>query len=414
MNEELRRALDDLKADLGKGSADVRAKIELIEKAAEERTKTVTELRAEIDELKKFDEERKAAIDKLQEQGRTQVLGSGRMTVREQLRVFGMMMREGMCHAKGMEIPAIYRHEIDELKAYRATLEVGAVTGSYLVPTLTSDDLIDTTEEVSTLAQMADFIMNLPGNVDIPTLVTRPTLQHARATVDTDMTESDPAFGQLQIRPDEGYVYFGVDNRLLLMSAIDLGALCVQLCRDAIMEGLSNDLLNGDGTSTYNSITGILQETTAAYIYTLASGNTAFADLDNDALVGAMNKTFKRGRAMGLWLMSLDVLGVIENLNREGKAPVLRDRPDGTYSCKNRPVHIDEGMPDLADDAADTGFLGFGDLKTYMVGLQGGINVELSTESLFAKNQTAFRSVINFDIKRKPVPTFMLVKTAAS
>ena len=87
---------------------------------------------------------------------------------------------------------------------------------------------------------------------------------------------------------------------------------------------------------------------------------------------------------------------------------------DGTPRILQNPVVIDEGMPDLAESDAGKAVMGFGDLATWMVGLIGGIQIAVSTEYLFGKNQTAFRGVLNMDIKRKPVATFMTIKTASA
>ena len=69
---------------------------------------------------------------------------------------------------------------------------------------------------------------------------------------------------------------------------------------------------------------------------------------------------------------------------------------------------------DLAADEANKAFLGYGDLATFLVGLVGGIQIGVSTEYLFGENQTAFRAIVNMDMKRKPSATYTILKTAAA
>lgn len=418
MDPELKRELDALKAELGK-NVEALARVDKIETAALQRDADTKKLREELDAVKAAHVEREKTIQDLQRTGRQQAIVRDRITIkREATEMLGMLARQLMANHLRMEIPVAFAPETAIVREHiqRATLAAGAVTGSYTVPTITEAQLIDALEEVSSLLSLVDFVPGLPAasSILIPTLTTRPTLQAARATVDTAMTQSDPAFGQMSLSPNEAYIYFPVDNRLIQMSALSLGALLTSLLRDSIIEGITNWLLNADATSTYNSIRGILNENTAGYIYTLPSGKVAFSDLAKSDLTGAKAKCLKRGRARGVWLGSLEVLGLIEDMDRQGKTPVVTYAQDGTPRVLQNPVVIDEGMPDIADSGKSKALLAFGDPATYMVGLIGGIQIAVSTEYLFGKNQTAFRGLINMDIKRKPVATFMLMKTPAA
>ena len=119
-----------------------------------------------------------------------------------------------------------------------------------------------------------------------------------------------------------------------------------------------------------------------------------------------------RGRANGVFLVSLDVLGIISQIDRKGKLGIVTYDPNGKILIWGRPVVIDEGMPRIRNSNPDKVVLGFGDLKTYVVGLVQGIQVASSTEDRFGANQTTFRGVMNMDIKRKLGSTFNTIKTA--
>jgi len=417
MDPKIKEALDALRAELGK-NAEAIARVDAIEKSAKETGAKLETFRAEIDKIKEENKTREETIKDLQQKARTETLRHDPIKNRtEAFRMLGMIGRQLIARAKNMAIPAEFADEaklVSDYQAQRASLSATAASGSYLVPTITESELIDTLEEVSDLLSRVDFIPGLPaaGTITIPTLVTRPTLQFARATVDTKMTASDPAFSYMTVSPAEAYVIFGVDNKLLTMSAIALGSLLNALLRDSVIEGICNALVNGDGTASYNSITGILKE--ATYVTSLASGKNAFGDLGKANLTAVKSEVLKRGRAKGSFLMSNDILGVIEDLDRTGKVPVVTYGQDGQPRILQNPVVIDEGMPDLIDSAAATGILGFGDLAAYLVGLVGGIQIASSTDARFEYNQTCFRGLVNMDIKRKPVNIFRLLKTAAA
>jgi HK97 family phage major capsid protein len=174
-------------------------------------------------------------------------------------------------------------------------------------------------------------------------------------------------------------------------------------------------LLRADGSATYNSITGMLAETTAAYLATLPAGKTAFADLASSDINKIKAKVLKRGRGpRGRWIMDLDIQGVIEDVNRDGKTPLLREQPDGSYRLKGNEITIEEYMPGLDESAKDTAFIGFGDPATFLVGMVGGMQIASDASVRFDKNQTCFRATTVVDIKRKPVATFCIGKTAAA
>lgn len=410
---ELRSAMERLDDVLGK-DVGARALAEDLAKKFTAGEAALTEVRGKLAEIEKASVERANEIKELRQQARQQALGREGNDKQRGLRILGATIRESLCRHFGTEIPGSFKAgEETLLREYRATLEAGAAGGSYLVPTITEAMIIDAIEEVSDLVNRVDFQPGLPGQMDIPTLTGRPSLLPKRTTVDTDMTQSDPSIGVLPFVPNEMYVFFPVDNRLIQMSAVQLGSLATQLIRDAAIDGLASWLVNADGTTNYNSCTGIKAQP-APYRLSMDAGKKEIQNLDKSFLTAMKSAVLKRGRARGSWLLSNDVLGLIEDLDRTGKVPVLTYAQDGSPRVLQNPVVMDESMPDIAESAVDTPFIGFGDLATFWVGLVGGIQIGVSQEVLFKRNQTAFRAVLNGQILRKPVKTFVTGRTAAA
>lgn len=413
MDKELQRMLDELKANVGR-SVEALPKIAAIEERLLKGDATLAESKKAVEELRGLVETQKKEIEDIRKAARVQAIQRDGVGERKNgLRILGMQVREMLCHRLGIEMPVAFRGEAEQLKQYRATLNADDATGSYLVPTITESEIIDTLEEVSPLVAMCDFQPGLPGKMDIPTLTGRPALRYKRATVDTAMGVSEPSFGQLSFDPDEMYCFFAVDNRLLQMSAIRLGELCVSLIRDGMMQGLADAVLNATGAAAYNSMTGILAEATAAYVLSLPAGKTAFSDITKADLSAAKAKALLRAQNIGKWIMGSWVRSLLGDLDRTGKEPVISRGAQGEDLILGNGTVVEALMPAQAASGAGKGFLAFGDLKTMFVGMVGGIQLGTSTEFLFNKNQTAFRGVINGQIVRKPFAGLITVKTAA-
>jgi len=423
MDPELKKMMDELRATLNK-NVDAVARIDGLEAKLAAGETTVKLVRQELDTVKATVDQREATIRELRESARTQRTQADPIQRREEaLGMLGMIVRQEMARINAMELPTAFRGETDLVRKYRdevlarATVTPMATTGSYLVPTVTDTMIQDALEEVSEMLGLVDFIPGLPagGTFNFTFLSSRPVMQKARASSDTAMTQSDPTFAQLQVSPQETYVFFPVDNKLFLMSPVALGGYFEGLCRDAMADKLAYWLLRADGSASYNSITGMLAEATADYIYSLPAGKTGFADLADSDLTKIKAKALKRGRGQrARWIMDLEIQGLIENMNREGKVPVIREQPDGSMRVKQNEVTIEEYMPGLDETAAATGFIGYGDPATFLVAMVGGMQIASDASVRFDKNQTCFRGTTIVDIKRKPVKTFILAKTAAA
>jgi HK97 family phage major capsid protein len=419
--KEMMAALEAVRTAVNAKNVEALERLDKIEAKMTEADASAKDLRGQIDLVRQADDERTKAIEKLQREARLERAADRGPQSREQaLAVFGAQCRQMLCRHVNSEIPTAFRGEVELIRSYqelqRATLNADATGGSYLVPQVTESQVIEGIEEVSDILSLVDFMPGLPpaSKIIVPVLTGRPTLQVKRSTIDTNMTASDPTIGQLELEPDEAYIYFPIDNRLMQMSAVSLGTMMMNLLRDSAIQGMVNWLLLGDGTSSYNEVVGILNSH-EDYTVVLPSGKLLYNDATANDARRVKKATLKRGRGpRGRWLMAEDVLGVFEDLDRTGKTKVVDFRDDGTATLLRNPVIFDEGMPDLSTAAqTDTIFAAFGDLATYVVGLVGGIQTAVSTEYLFGRNQTAMRAVLNLAIKRKPVKTLTALATAA-
>lgn len=425
MDPELKKALEELRGQL-KNSVDVAARVDQIEAriklgATGEDLKAV---RADLEKLQKFHTEREQALKDLQEKTRVHALSRDPIQLkRSGIEMMGMMARSLFMRRIGSEHPAEFRGEVDLVRKYqeemlaRATLTPMSTTGSYVVPTVTALSIEDAVEAVSGLLGLVDFQPGLPagGTFNYTYLATRPTAQKARASSDTSRTQSDPVLAQLQLTPKEMYVTFPVDNKFFVMSPLALGTYFQGLCRDSLIARLVYWLIRADGSSTYNSITGLLAEATADYVYYLPAGKTKFADATALDYGKARANNFARGRGPAArWLLGIDIQDLAEEIDRTGKNPLIREREDGSYRIKNIQVQVEEDMPGESESAVSTGFAVVGDLKTILVGMVGGMRVRSDSSVGFKEDQTWFAADTVVDIKRKAIKSLTVMKTAAA
>jgi HK97 family phage major capsid protein len=422
MDPELKKALDELRAQIGR-HVDVAARVDKIETdmAARATTADLKTARADLEKLQTLVADRDAALKTLQEQGRVQALQRDPIRDRiEAKRMLGMIVRAEIARNNRWDLPADFQGEIALVRSYReqviarATLTPMSTTGSYVVPTVTDRSIMDAVEEVSQLLSLVDFQPGLPagGTFNFTFLATRPSMLQKRASTDTAFTASDPVFSQLVLSPNETYVFFPIDNKLFLMSAVALGGYFEGLCRDAMIDKLAYWLLRADAGASYNSITGLLAQTT--YTVSLPNGKTAFADVTADDIYAAEDSVLGRGRGPnGRWLLSHDILGIVKNIDRLGKMGLI-DRVNGNLTIDNYPTVQDTNMPVRSESAKGVAFAAFGDLKSIIVGMVGGMQIASDSSVRFDKNQTCFRATTIVDIKQKPVNTLVTLKTAAA
>lgn len=411
MDPELKKLIDALRGEVGTRNAEMRTALDAVEVAVKARIANEDTVRKELDEIKRIGQEREKQLTEMKQNLR--LAAERQDPARERIRaieMLGMIGREMLARQLGSEIPIRFAKEAELVRAHRATMAETTGTG---IPTVLSQEILDTLEEVSDILQYTDLQVGVPTKGTIVTWTGRPTLQPKRATTDTDMTESDPTIGSYTWDTDEAYFFFPVDNWLLELSPLALGQRIMTSMRDWFLAGLVNWFINADGTASYNSDTGLLADT--QNVYTLPAGKMAFTDIAKTDLDKAKAKVLKRGRARGRWLMHLTVLGTLEELNRTGKTPVIMHDNAGNARCLYQPVALDEDMPDLDASAKDTAFMGYGDMAGWLVAIAGnGIQIDTSREYFFNRNQTCFRAMGHIDVVRKPINTWVLIKTAAA
>jgi len=414
---QVRELVTKIREEIGTRHTDLQAKLDGIEKAREGEKADLGKIREELAAIKAQATERENTIREIERRNTLRLEADPAQKREKAIEIYGTMIMREFCRARNVEFPERFKTQREGLECYvrermeRDTLDHQTTAGGYFMPTILVVDIYDTLEEVSPLLGVVDFQTGVPTKGSQVTLTGRPTLQPKRASSNTALPQTDPAFGQYDWNTDEASIYFPVDNWMLQLSPVQLGSRMLVLARDAFMQGLVNWLINADGTAAYNSNTGMLADTAN----TVRMAGTAFASLTNGDMRKLMLGVLLRARRIGQFVGSGYAISILEDIEREGKMPILREQADGSYRVKGKVFNEDEGMPDEGDSAADSPFLGFGDPKTWAVVLAGaGLQIAADSSHRFQENQTGFRALGHVAIVRKPGNTWALLATKAS
>lgn len=117
-------------------------------------------------------------------------------------------------------------------------------------------------------------------------------------------------------------------------------------------------LFNGDGTSTYNSIDGILSSNRSSVAeYVLPSGSTSFDDLSADDVFLMRRKIPAALRKMASYAFHPDIETTLRTLkDGNGRYIFAYNEDRGVATLGGRPVHFTEVLPDIGDDGTSTTF----------------------------------------------------------
>ncbi len=129
--------------------------------------------------------------------------------------------------------------------------------GGYTVPNIVSSDLIWLREMYGVARRNSRIYPMSSDTLLVPSATASTTVYYASEA--TAITASDITFGQVSLAAKKLAVLTIASKELGEDTVIDLGAALARDMAYAIAKEEDNAAFNGDGTSTYGSITGILQ-----------------------------------------------------------------------------------------------------------------------------------------------------------
>lgn len=194
-------------------------------------------------------------------------------------------------------------------------------------------------------------------------------------------TSSDIVIGQENLTLNKLAVIIPWTDELAEDTEIDLISFLAERVAENFSEKEDEAFFNGDGTSAFGGFTGVLNLTGAN---TVTITSTSVANMDADDLIDMVDATPQGALANGKFYMHRSLMSVVRKLKTsEGEYIYQRPADSGPATIWGYPVVLVEAMPTISDDAADTAFVAFGDLRrAYYLGTKAsGMKMDIATEA---------------------------------
>jgi len=259
-------------------------------------------------------------------------------------------------------------------KAVTAPQSVGSgAAGGYTVPDDVAAEIARIEGEESIVLRLASVFPQSHTNLYIPTATDRPVVTYTNeAAAKAGDTIS---FGRVQSTLKKRAVWVPLTEELIEQSLIDMVGFITQLIAESFARDTDNQAFNGTGSP----FTGIFSDAAVNQV-TMGEGDTSFAKVDfNDLsdLIAALESAALPGAA---YFMHRSALNLVRKLS-DGSGSPLWAPPAGATpaSIYGYPVYANDQLPAYpTDDAADTNFMAFGNLRHCRVGRKKDLRIRVS------------------------------------
>lgn len=255
------------------------------------------------------------------------------------------------------------------------TDDTGSPYAGYVVDSELDAEIKHLITEYGVAAREMEAVQLRKGDYKVNELVTDVTVSWADEA--GSLLSTQVVLGQNTLSLKKLYALVTMTYELLEDSEIDLMAFIAGRVAEGIAYKEDLAFFNGDGTSTYGSFTGLLQDTDVSA--TTLTGTT-FASMDADDLIDLQDSLAQGAQANAKYYMHRTILSIVRKLKGTTNDHYIYQRPSDNLPATiwDKPVVLVEAMPSSSDTAADTAFVLYGDLrKACIYGYKGTIRAEL-------------------------------------
>lgn len=256
--------------------------------------------------------------------------------------------------------------------------------GGNLVATDHRGDLfVDALREKSAVLQLgAQFLNDLVGNVDIPTM-TGDVTPGWMATETALITESQPTFGQLILSPKSCAAYTDVSRRLVKQSSPDVEQLIINSMMAAVGYSIDQAAISGAGTGGVPK--GILAWSGVGSVAGTALGWDSILEFESDVADASVDLS---SNGCG-WLTTPTIRKLLKGrVKVAGYPEYLWQSPDNRMN----------GYRAFASKACSAGTLIFGDWSELLVANFGPIEILVDPYSKIQNAMISVRAIADIDV----------------
>jgi HK97 family phage major capsid protein len=304
-----------------------------------------------------------------------------------------------------------------------AGIESDPSRGGFLVPAPLERALIDIRDRVGVMPPLLRRIPMTSDRLDITKRTSGLTVYVGSENPAADMTASDKGWSQIKLIAEKRYVVHQISQELIDDALIAVVDDAIGEMGHALASQLDNEIVNGDGTSTYGGIVGLLASLGAGGVATAASGHDTWAELDIADFVACMSKLPDEFADNPIWVCSrsfyVNVMLRLMAAAGGNNFAAVQTGDGGRRMFLDSPVIITEKMP--KSSAASTVSCLYGDFsKAAILGERTGIRVARSDDFAFLRDLTTLKATTRYDVKIHAPGTasvaggYVGLKTAAS
>jgi len=294
--------------------------------------------------------------------------------------------------------------------ALKALSEGVDSAGGYFVPEEFLATVLDIAKDVGYVRKYGTVIKMSSDTLNIPKLASKPSA--VWVSEGQAISTGQPVIGQVKLVAKETGLIVPVTRQLIMDSKVDVQQLIAKIIAEAIAEAEDTQGFTGDGTV----FTGVLNDTNVNVV-TMPETKIGFSDITADDLINLISAVPSKVADKGAFVMHRSILATIKTL-KDGNGAYLFNPVDKTIW--GYPVYTSDVMPALADSAADTKFIIFGDLSYLYLGDREQISVAVADQAtvggtnLYEANMLAIRVIERVGLAVAMPSAFAVLKTAAA
>ena len=304
---------------------------------------------------------------------------------------------------------------------YAAQTEGTNSAGGYTVPDIWSSSIINVMESAGVAPKVVRRIPMTSDVLNVPKRVSGQTVYYPGEA--SAITASDKVYGTVALSAVKRAVLTQISNELIADSLINVVDDVASEAGHQLALNLDDEFINGDGTGTYGSITGLVDDCGAAGTHDLAATNTSFADITLADIHTAMSLVAEKywdDSRMAFIMRRSTWASVIQKLVYAAGGNTVDNLEGGNrLSLFGYPVHLTDKMP---VDAVSTFGLFFGNFyEAALMGQRKEVEFASSQDYGFNLDVLTIRALNRYDLNVHANPgagtaygAYAGVKTAAA
>lgn len=227
------------------------------------------------------------------------------------------------------------------------------------------------------------------------------------------INQTQPKFGELRLVAKKLAALVPVTGELLEDSVIAIANLIATLFAEQIAAEEDRVAFRGDAVGAGDPFTGLLFQAGTVQV-PMAAGDDSFNDLDADILADATAALRSSAQAGARWWMHRTIWNVVRKIKTVDGEYIVQ-MPTGPMPALmwGFPIELVEQMPGITESAADTAFIGFGNLSHLYIGDRRRMTMAQSQHVGFAQDKVFLRVIQREAIQIAIPDAFSIVRTAA-